>query len=36
VEGTFHEEDLCKEIEEEDGKEIYAKLSVTPVTKRDI
>jgi len=36
VEDTFHKEDLCKEIEEEEDKEIYAKLSVTPATKRDI
>jgi len=36
VEDTFHEEDLCKEIEEEEDREIYVKLSVTPVTRRDI
>jgi len=27
-------EDSCKGEEEEEGKEIYAKLSVIPVTKR--
>ncbi len=32
----FHKEDLCKEIEEGEGKEIYMKLSVIPATKRDI
>jgi len=35
AEGTYHEEDLCKDKEEED-REIYKKLSVTPVIKRDI
>jgi len=36
VEGTFLEEGICKEDEEEEqGQETYAKLSVTPVIKRD-
>jgi len=35
VEDIYHEEDLCKNKEEED-KETYAKLSVTLVIKRDI
>jgi len=36
VEGIFPKEDLCREIKEGEGKEIYVKLSVTLVTKRDI
>ncbi len=35
AEDTYREEDLCKDKEEED-REIYEKLSVTPVIKRDI
>ncbi len=34
-EGMYREEDLCKDKEEED-REIYAKLSATLATKRDI
>jgi len=35
AEDTYREEDLCKDKGEED-REIYKKLSVTPVMKRDI
>ena len=35
AEDTYHEEDLCKDKEEED-RETYEKLSVTPVIKGDI
>ncbi len=34
VEDMYHAEDLCRE-EEEESKEIYMKLSVTPAIKRD-
>jgi len=37
VEDMFPEEDICKEDkEEEEGQEIYVKLSVTLATKRGI
>jgi len=36
VEDTYPIEDLCSAEEEEEGHETYVKLSVTPVTKRDI
>jgi len=35
MEGMSREEGSCKEIKEGEDKEIYAKSSVTPVTKRD-
>jgi len=35
VEDTPQEEGSCNEDEEEDGRETFAKLSVTPVIKRD-
>ena len=33
---TYPEGDICKEDAEEEGREIYAKLSVTRAIKRDI
>ena len=36
VEDISHKEDICKGDEEEGVRETYAKLSATPVTKRDI